>query len=92
VAQPGRTRRQDRGPPSACLKQPAPGNAGPPDTAEHEAADHEQEPAGSAVPGEPVHRPAGEGRLAARTRERYAAIHELLQAGESLHAISRSCR
>jgi hypothetical protein len=44
---------------------------------------------GPAVPGEPVHGPAGEGRLAARTRERYAAIHELLQAGESLHAISR---
>jgi len=63
----------------ACLKQPAPGDAVPPDTAEQETADHEQEPAG----------PAGEGRLAARTRERYAAIHELLQAGESLHAISR---
>jgi len=30
-----------------------------------------------------------EGRLVTRTRERYAAIHELLQAGESLHAVSR---
>jgi transposase len=69
----------------ACLKQPAPGDAVPPGTAEQEAADHEQEPAGPAVPGEP----AGEGRLAARTRERHAAIHELLQAGESLHGISR---
>ena len=74
----------------ACLKQPAPGDAVPPGKAEQEAADHEQEPAGSAVPGEPADGPAGEGRLAARTRERYAAIHELLQAGESLHAISRS--
>ena len=73
----------------ACLKQPAPGEAVPPGTAEQEAADHEQEPAGSAVPGEPADGPAGEGRLTARTRERYAAIHELLQAGESLHAISR---
>jgi transposase len=73
----------------ACLKQPAPGDAVPPDTAEQEAAEHEQEPAGAAVPGEPAGGPAGEGRLAARTRERYAAIHELLQAGESLHAISR---
>ena len=73
----------------ACLKQPAPGNAGPPGTAEPGAADHEQEPAGPAVPGEPAGEPAGQGRLAARTRERYAAIHELLQAGESLHGISR---
>jgi Transposase/Homeodomain-like domain len=73
----------------ACLKQPAPGDAVPPGTAEQEAADHEEEPAGPAVPGEPADGPAGEGRLAARTRERYAAVHELLQAGESLHAISR---
>ena len=73
----------------ACLRQPAPGDAVPPGTAEQEAADHEQEPAGPAVPGEPADGPAGEGRLAARTRERYAAVHELLQAGESLHAISR---
>ena len=73
----------------ACLKQPASGDAVPPGTAEQEAADHQQEPARSA-PGEPDGGPAGEGRLAARTRERYAAIHELLQAGESLHAISRS--
>ena len=74
----------------ACLGQPAPGNAVPPGTAEQEAADHEQEPAGSAVPDEPADGPAGEGRLTARTRERYAAVHELLQAGESLHAISRA--
>ena len=73
----------------ACLNQPAPGGAGPPGTAEPGAADHEQEPAGPAVPGDPAGEPAGQGRLAARTRERYAAIHELLQAGESLHAISR---
>ena len=73
----------------ACLKQPAPGDAVPPGIAEQEAADHEEEPAGPAVPGEPGDGPAGEGRLAARTRERYAAVHELLQAGESLHAISR---
>ena len=73
----------------ACLRQPAPGDAVPPGTAEQEAADHEQEPAGPAVPGEPADGPAGEGRLAARTRERHAAVHELLQAGESLHAISR---
>jgi transposase len=74
----------------ACLKQPAPGDAVPPGTAGQEAADHEQEPAGSAVPDEPTDGSAGESRLAARTRERYAAIHELLQAGESLHAISRA--
>ena len=73
----------------ACLKQPAPGDAVPPGTAEQEAADHEEEPAGPAVPGEPGDGPAGESRLAARTRERHAAVHELLQAGESLHAISR---
>ena len=74
----------------ACLKQPAPADAVPPGAAEQEAADHEQEPAGSAAPGEPADGPAGEGRLAARTRERYTAIHEMLQAGESLHAIGRS--
>jgi transposase len=73
----------------ASLKQPAPGDAVPAGTAEQEAAEHQQEPAGSAVPGEPADGPAGEGRLAARTRERHAAVHELLQAGESLHAISR---
>jgi transposase len=73
----------------ACLKRPAPGDAVPPGIAEQEAAGHEEEPAGAAVPGEPGDGPAGEGRLAARTRERHAAVHELLQAGESLHAISR---
>jgi transposase len=76
----------------ACLKPPAPGDAVLPGTAEQEAADHEQEPAGPAVPagpGEPAGEPPREGRLTARTRERYAAIHELLQAGESLHGISR---
>ena len=73
----------------ACLKQPAPCQAVPAGTAEQETAEHDQEPAGPAVAGEPADGPAGEGRLTARTRERYTAIHELLQAGESLHAISR---
>jgi transposase len=71
----------------ACLNQPGPGDApGPPGPAEPAAAAHEQEPAGPDIPGG-----CGiEGRLVTRTRERYAAVHELLQAGESLHAISRA--
>jgi transposase len=73
----------------ACLSQPPPGDAVPPGTAGQQAAGHGQEPAWPAVPGEPAGQPAAEGRLAVRTRERHAAIHELLQAGESLHAISR---
>jgi transposase len=64
----------------ACLKEPAPGEA-----AGQEAEQHEQDAAGLGIPGGP----GGEGRLVTRTQERYAAIHELLAAGESLHAISR---
>jgi transposase len=75
----------------ACLKEPAPGDAaGPPGSAELEATAHEHEPAGPAVPEGSDDGRAGEGRLAARTRERHAAIHELLKAGESLHAIGRA--
>jgi transposase len=71
----------------SCLKEPAPGDAaGPSGPAGQEAAEHEAEPA---APGGPAGGYGTEGRLAARTRERYAAIHELLQAGESQHAISR---
>ena len=90
VAQPGRTRRQDRGPPPRLPDAAGTRRSRPPGTAEQEAADHEQEPAGSATRANLLTGAAGEGRLAARTRERYAAVHELLQAGESLHAISRS--
>jgi transposase len=64
----------------ACLKEPAPGEA-----AGQEAEQHEQDAAGLGIPGGP----GGEGRLVTRTQERYAAIHELLAAGESRHAISR---
>ncbi len=75
----------------ACLAEPsAGGTASPPGTAEQEAAEHAQEEAGPAIPGGPADGCGTEGRLVARTRERYAAVHELLQAGESLHAISRS--
>jgi transposase len=64
----------------ACLKEPAPGGA-----AGQEAEQHEPNAARLAIPAGP----GGEGRLATRTQERYAAIHELLAVGESLHAISR---
>ena len=75
----------------ACLTEPsAGGTASPPGTAEQEAAEHAQEEAGPAIPDGPADRCGTEGRLVARTRERYAAVHELLQAGESLHAISRA--
>jgi transposase len=74
----------------ACLKEPSPGgDVGPPGAVEQEEAKDEQEPAGPGTAPGSAGEPAGEGRLAARTRERHAAIHELLQAGESLHAISR---
>jgi transposase len=70
----------------ACLKESAPGEAtGPPGAAGQEAEQHEQDADGLGIPGGP----GGEGRLVTRTQERYAAIHELLAAGESLHAISR---
>jgi transposase len=73
----------------SCLNQPVPGDGpGPPGTAEP-AAEHEQEPAGPEIAGGLADGCGIEGRLVTRTRERYAAIHELLQAGESLHAISR---
>jgi transposase len=75
----------------SCLKEPSPGDAGsPPGSAEQDAAEHEPEPAGPGIPGGPPDGCGTEGRLVTRTRDRYAAIHELLQAGESLHAISRS--
>jgi transposase len=64
-----------------CLHEPSPGDGSPPDPGERE----EEQPG----PGSPAGTGAAEGRLAARTRERYAAVHELLQAGESQHATSR---
>jgi transposase len=74
----------------SCLQEPSPGDdAGPPGAAEQEAAKEGQEPAAPGIPDGPAGRCGTEGRLATRTRERYAAIHELLQAGESQHAISR---
>ena len=74
----------------SCLKEPSSSDdAVPPGAAEQEPANDEQEPARPDTAPGPADEPAGEGRLAARTRERYAAIHQLLQAGESQHAISR---
>ena len=74
-----------------CLNEPVPaGAAGPPGPAELDAAEHEQEPAGPDILGRLADGYGIEGRLVTRTRERYTAIHELLQAGESLHAISRT--
>jgi transposase len=74
----------------ACLKEPAPGEAAsPPAVGEQEAEQHEQDAAGLGIPGGPDGACSTQGRLATRTEERYAAIHELLAAGESLHAISR---
>jgi transposase len=77
----------------ACLNKedPEPGDAGgkPPGT----------EPAGAApaAPAAPPAEPDGlhdvcgrERRLVTRTRERHAAVHELLAAGHSLSAISRA--
>jgi transposase len=75
----------------ACLKQPAPGDAAsPPGSAGQEPAARGQEPAGPGIPGGPADGCGTEGRLVTRTRERHAAIHELLQAGESLRAVSRA--
>ena len=74
----------------ACLNEPVPGDdEGPPGAGEPGAAAREQEPAGPAFPDGPADHCGTESRLVTRTRERYAAVHELLQAGESLHAISR---
>ena len=74
-----------------CLNEPVPASAaGPPGPAGLDAAEHEQEPAGPDIPGRLADGYLIEGRLVTRTRERYAAIHELLQAGESLPAISRT--
>jgi len=74
-----------------CLTEPpAADAASPPGTTEQQAAEQEQEEAGPAIPDGPADGAGTEGRLEARTRERYAAIHELLQAGESLHAIGRA--
>ena len=75
----------------ACLKEPAPSEAAsPPGTAGQEAAQHEHQEARPGVPGGPAGGSGADGRLVTRTRERYAAVHELLAVGESLHAISRS--
>jgi transposase len=70
-----------------CLTDPGPDPAGEPDDA------------AAASPDVPV-RPAGpdglrgadgrERRLVSRTRERHAAVHELLAAGHSLHSASRA--
>jgi transposase len=59
-----------------CLKESSPGDAV--GLAGQEAAAREQEPAEPGIPGQPAAGCGTEGRLAARTRERYAAIHELL--------------
>jgi Homeodomain-like domain len=65
----------------SCLHEPSPGEGSPPDPGEREV----EQPG----PGSPAGAGAAEGRLAARTRERHAAVHELLQAGKSQHAVSR---
>jgi transposase len=72
----------------ACLKEAPAGPDGPPGPGQ-EAAQHEHETAGPGIPGAPADGCGTQGRLVTRTQERYAAIHELLAAGESLHAISR---
>jgi transposase len=77
--------------PAPCGEEPAPCDAtSPPGHAEQDAAGHQQEPAGPDIPGGLAGECGTDGRLVTRTRERYAAVHELLAAGESLHAISRS--
>jgi transposase len=63
----------------SCLQEPSPGSSQAGDGSQAAAQPGPGEPAGSGA----------EGRLAARTRERHAAVHELLQAGESQHAVSR---
>jgi transposase len=68
----------------SCLKEPPSGDAPAP------AGPAEREAAGPAVPDEPADPVISEGLLVTRTRERCAAVWELPQAGESLHAISRS--
>ena len=65
----------------SCLHEPPAGEGSPPGPGERE----EEQP----DPGSPAGTGAAEGRLATRTREPHAAVHELLQAGESQHAISR---
>jgi transposase len=64
-----------------CLHEPSPGEG-----RQQEPGEQQEEQPG---PGSPATAGAAEGRLAARTRERHAAVHELLQAGESQHAVSR---
>jgi transposase len=74
----------------ACLNEPAPGaTASPPAAGEQEAEQHEPDAARPGIPGGPDGTCSTQGRLVTRTEERYTAIHELLAAGESLHAISR---
>jgi hypothetical protein len=55
----------------SCLQEPSPGDGAGPPGAERETAKDEQEPAGPGIAHMPADEPAGEGRLAARTRERY---------------------
>lgn len=79
----------------SCLTGPVPGGvaaASPPGAAGQQADPPEQEDPGPAIPGGPGARGGcgSGGRLAARTLERHAAIHELLAAGHSLQAISRT--
>jgi transposase len=75
----------------SCRKEPSPGDAaGPPGSAEPDAAGHQQEPAGPGIPGGPADGYGTGGRLVTRTRDRHAAVHERLRAGEPLHAIGRA--
>ena len=73
VAQPGRIRLQGRRPPPRLPARAVPGEGSPPGP----ASGRSEQPG----PGSPAGAGAAEGRLAARTRERHAAVHELLQAG-----------
>jgi len=69
-----------------CLKEPAPGQAGgdtPPPAPQQPAAGQDPQDGTLDANGR-------ERRLVTRTRERYAAIRERLDAGESLGAISRA--
>jgi transposase len=84
-----------------CLPEPSPGEGRQPEPAEQEEEQPEPEEREEEQPepeeregeqpgpGSPAGAGAAEGRLAARTRERHAAVRELLQAGESQHAVSR---
>ena len=73
----------------ACLKEAPTGPDGPLVAAGQQAAEPGQEAASPGMPAGPGDGYSTEGRLVTRTQERYAAIHELLAAGQSLRAISR---